>query len=183
MLAWRPRADPKQLLPMDIVFGVGHIHVRKRNEVSPLANKMNLEAPGNKAMPERGISIRAANYRLEDKRKHCKGFTNASGKARSGTRMWELCYLAGIMYLCQERRLPELFLSFAVGNMVPEQQGGMARHGMIRVAEEGACGGGSRPGQSLVFDREGWKVTWDRLEDRWAACRASSLDGSMVPSM
>ncbi|MCH4084467.1 MAG: DUF262 domain-containing HNH endonuclease family protein [Olsenella sp.] len=95
MLVWWAYTDPDQpLLPQDTVLEVEHIYARKRNEVSPLSNKANLEALGNKAMLEKSINIRAADYKFEDKRKYYEGFRDGNGKARPGTQIRELTQLA-----------------------------------------------------------------------------------------
>ena len=94
MLVWWAFTDPaQQLIPQDTVLEVEHIYARKRNEVAPLKNRANLEALGNKAMLEKSINIRAADYKFQDKRKYYKGFTDANGKPHSGTRIHELVQL------------------------------------------------------------------------------------------
>ena len=95
MLVWRAFSDPEQgLVDPDTVFEVEHIYARRRNEVSPLANHDNLEALGNKAMLEKSINIRAADFRFEDKKKYYLGYRNDKGQARPGTKVRELAELA-----------------------------------------------------------------------------------------
>lgn len=98
MLVWWAFTDSEQqLLPQDTVLEVEHIYARKRNEVSPLKNRASLEALGNKAMLEKSINIRAADYKFEDKRKYYKGFTDANGKSHAGTKIHELVQLVDAM--------------------------------------------------------------------------------------
>lgn len=96
MLAWWAYQDPMQeMWDVDTVLEVEHIYARKRAEVEPLDNSANLEALGNKALLEKKINIRAADYRLSDKRKYYEGFTDGNGKEREGTRNAELLRIVG----------------------------------------------------------------------------------------
>ena len=54
----------------------------------------NLDALGNKALLEKRINIRASDYRFEDKKKYYKGFINARGVQKEGTKIQELLNLA-----------------------------------------------------------------------------------------
>lgn len=95
MLVWRAFNDPEQgLVDPDTVFEVEHIYARRRNEVSPLTRRENLEALGNKAMLEKSINIRAADFRFEDKKKYYLGYRNDKGQLRPGTKVQELAELA-----------------------------------------------------------------------------------------
>lgn len=95
MLVWRAFSNPEQeLVDPDTVFEVEHIYARKRNEVAPLLRRENLEALGNKAMLEKSINIRAADFRFEDKKKYYLGYRNDKGKMRPGTKIRELTELA-----------------------------------------------------------------------------------------
>lgn len=95
MLVWWAFRNPDQpLIDPDTVLEVEHIYARKRNEFEPLENKGNLEALGNKAMLEKGVNIRAADYRFEDKKKYYLGFTGGRGQSRPGTKIWELAEMA-----------------------------------------------------------------------------------------
>lgn len=95
MLIWHAFSNPEQeLVDPNTIFEVEHIYARRRNEVSPLARRENLEALGNKAMLEKSINIRAADFRFEDKKKHYLGYHNGKGQARSGTKIRELAELA-----------------------------------------------------------------------------------------
>lgn len=95
MLVWWAYADPEQtLLALDTTLEIEHIYARKRNEVSPLAKKANLEALGNKAMLEKRVNIRAADYQLKDKRKYYEGYVNDKGVEVPGTQVRELVQIA-----------------------------------------------------------------------------------------
>lgn len=54
----------------------------------------NLESLGNKALLEKRINIRAADYRFEDKKKYYLGFTNSRNQLKEGTKIKELVDLA-----------------------------------------------------------------------------------------
>lgn len=95
MLAWWAYRDPEQQLwEQDTTLEVEHVYARKRAEVEPLASRANLEALGNKALLEKRVNIRAADYRFEDKRKYYLGFTDGNGKQREGTANAELRRMA-----------------------------------------------------------------------------------------
>lgn len=95
MLTWWAFNDADQpLMPLDASLEIEHIYARKRNEVSPLKNRANLERLGNKSLLEKRINIRAADYKFPDKRKYYDGFTDGNGKAKAGTQIVELRQLA-----------------------------------------------------------------------------------------
>lgn len=95
MLVWWAFENPNQpLLDTDTVLEVEHIYARRRNQDEPLANRANLEALGNKAMLEKNVNIRAADYRFEDKKRYYRGFTTDKGQERAGTKIRELVQLA-----------------------------------------------------------------------------------------
>lgn len=95
MLVWWAFENPNQpLLDTDTVLEVEHIYARRRNQDEPLANRANLEALGNKAMLEKNVNIRAADYRFEDKKRYYRGFTTDKGQERAGTKIQELVQLA-----------------------------------------------------------------------------------------
>lgn len=95
MLVWWAFRDPEQgLFDPDTVLEVEHIYARKRNEFEPLKNRANLEALGNKAMLEKSVNIRAADFRFEDKRKYYLGFRDGRGQEKAGTKVHELAEMA-----------------------------------------------------------------------------------------
>ncbi len=96
MLAWWAYQNEKQeLIDNDVAFEIEHIFAKQRqiNDKS-LKNVDNLESIGNKVLLEKGINIRAAECRFSDKKKFYKGFTNANGKEKVGTKIHELLSLA-----------------------------------------------------------------------------------------
>lgn len=95
ILAWWAFNDPSQpLMSIDTSIEIEHIYARKRAEVSPLVNRRNLESLGNKALLEKRVNIRAADYKFTDKKKFYTGFTDGNGKERAGTEVAELRRLA-----------------------------------------------------------------------------------------
>lgn len=95
ILAWWAFNDPSQpLMSIDTSIEIEHIYARKRAEVSPLVNRRNLESLGNKALLEKRVNIRAADYKFVDKKKFYTGFTDGNGKERAGTEIVELRRLA-----------------------------------------------------------------------------------------
>lgn len=95
MLVWWAFENPDQpLLDTDTVLEVEHIYARRRNQNEPLKNHSNLEALGNKAMLEKNVNIRAADYRFEDKKRYYRGFKTEKGQYRTGTKIRELIELA-----------------------------------------------------------------------------------------
>ena len=98
MLAWWAYNDENQsLIPIDTTLEIEHIFSRQRqiNEKA-LKDKSNLESLGNKALLEKGINIRASDYRFDDKKKYYLGFTNDKGKVKEGTRIKELTDMAKV---------------------------------------------------------------------------------------
>lgn len=96
MLTWWAFNDEKQpLLSLESVFEIEHIYARKRqeNEMS-LSSSKKLESLGNKALLEKKINIRAADYRFKDKKKYYEGFINDKGQKKEGTKIIELLNLA-----------------------------------------------------------------------------------------
>ena len=96
LLAWWAYNDEQQtLIPLDTTLEIEHIFSRQRqtNEKT-LKDKNNLESLGNKALLEKGINIRASDYRFVDKKKYYLGFTNDKGKIKTGTQIIELMNMA-----------------------------------------------------------------------------------------
>ena len=95
ILAWWAFSDPAQpLMGIDTSIEIEHIYARKRAEVAPLSDRRNLESLGNKALLEKRVNIRAADYKFADKKKFYTGFTDGNGKERAGTEVAELRRLA-----------------------------------------------------------------------------------------
>ncbi len=96
MLAWWAyNDDAQQLISNDTTLEIEHIFPKQRqiNEKA-LSDKNSLESLGNKALLEKGINIRASDYRFEDKKKYYLGFTNDKGKVKAGTINHELTEMA-----------------------------------------------------------------------------------------
>ena len=95
MMAWWMMQCPNQDIPhIDTVFEIEHIFARKRQELeNSLLDIKNLESLGNKAMLERNINIRAADYKFFDKKKYYQGFQSGHGY-KDGTKNSELKEIA-----------------------------------------------------------------------------------------
>ncbi|MCD7720620.1 MAG: DUF1524 domain-containing protein [Prevotellaceae bacterium] len=96
MLAWWAFEQPgQQLLSLDTRFDTEHIYPRGRNEIEKsLGDPGNIEKLGNKALLEKGINIRASDYRFQDKVKYYRGFTTESGTVKPRTKIAELLTLS-----------------------------------------------------------------------------------------
>lgn len=92
---WAYSNDNQELLSLESVFEIEHIFAKKRQEIEgSLINKTNLESLGNKAILEKKINIRAADYKFDDKKRYYKGFTNDKGQFKEGTKVAELLELS-----------------------------------------------------------------------------------------
>jgi hypothetical protein len=92
MLTWWAFNNNGQTLPkIGTIFEIEHIfsNNRQQNEQT-LKNIKNLESLGNKSLLEKGINIRAADYRFSDKKKYYQGFTNSKGDKKEATQINEL---------------------------------------------------------------------------------------------
>lgn len=96
MLTWWAFQDPDQeLLSLESVLEIEHIYPRKRQEMErSLTDARNLESLGNKALLEKRINIRAADYRFADKMKYYLGFENSRKQKKEKTKIKELVDLA-----------------------------------------------------------------------------------------
>ena len=97
MLAWWMYYNKKEqkLLNINTKYEIEHIYSKKRQEnENSLNDKNNIESLGNKALLEKNINIRAADYRLIDKKKYYEGFTTDKGEIKSGTIDSELVSIA-----------------------------------------------------------------------------------------
>ena len=95
MLAWWAFQDSEQeLISLETVLEIEHIYARNRyDRDKSLSDIKNLEALGNKALLEKRINIRAADYRFTDKVKYYQGFTNSRNQKKDGTKNHELINL------------------------------------------------------------------------------------------
>lgn len=96
MLAWWAfHDDSQELLSLETVFEIEHIFARNRQDKEKsLTDAKSLESLGNKALLEKRINIRAADYRFEDKKKYYSGFTTKRDQKKEGTKIHELTELA-----------------------------------------------------------------------------------------
>ena len=92
MLAWWIFQNPAQELPpLGVDLQIEHIYAKKREELHHLLKNPNaLEFLGNKSLLEKSVNIRAADYRLVDKRI----FYHGDGKSKPATFNLELRGLA-----------------------------------------------------------------------------------------
>ena len=92
---WAFQNDHQELLELSSTFEIEHIFAKNRQEnEKSLTNPENIETLGNKSILEKRINIRASDYRFEDKVKYYKGFTNARGVHKEGTKIEELLFMA-----------------------------------------------------------------------------------------
>lgn len=93
---WMYRKNNQRIASLETKFDIEHIFAKKRYEIdeSSLLDKGNLESIGNKAVLEKRINIRAAEYRFSDKIKYYKGFKDSRGKLKEGTVNQELLEFA-----------------------------------------------------------------------------------------
>ncbi len=91
---WSFQNENQELLELSSTFEIEHIFAKNRQEnEKSLTNSENLETLENKSILEKRINIRASDYRFEDKVKYYKGFTNARGVHKEGTKIDELYYI------------------------------------------------------------------------------------------
>ena len=92
---WAFQDDLQELISLETVLEIEHIYARNRfDKDKSLSDVKNLEAIGNKALLEKRINIRAADYRFSDKIKYYQGFTNSRNQKKEGTKNHELINLA-----------------------------------------------------------------------------------------
>lgn len=117
MLAWWAfQDDAQELFPLETVLEIEHIYARNRyDKDKSLTDVKNLEALGNKALLEKRINIRAADYRFEDKVKYYQGFVNSRNQKKEGTRNHEL------------RRLSETLTDFTEKDILERSEKIMAK--------------------------------------------------------
>lgn len=92
---WAYQSDKQELMPLETVLEIEHIYARNRQDKEQsLTDVRNLETLGNKALLEKRINIRAADYRFVDKKKYYLGFANSRKQKKDGTKVHELIELA-----------------------------------------------------------------------------------------
>ena len=92
MLVWWAMQVKGQELPESgLTFEIEHIIARERqNQEMLLSSSQKLESLGNKAILEKRINIRAADFRFKDKFKYYKGYETKGGRKKDGTVVQEL---------------------------------------------------------------------------------------------
>lgn len=124
MLAWWAfQDDLQELISLETVLEIEHIYARNRfDKDKSLSDVKNLEAIGNKALLEKRINIRAADYRFSDKIKYYQGFTNSRNQKKEGTKNHELISLATAADFTEDdirnrtRQIMTAFLTFLSEN-------------------------------------------------------------------
>ena len=91
---WAFTNEEQDIYNLTDALEIEHIYARKRHEVEPLSNPILLESLGNKALLEKRINIRAADYRFVDKKRFYLGYTTDRGKTKEASKDVELIELA-----------------------------------------------------------------------------------------
>ena len=97
MLTWWAFQDPEQeKFQMGTILEIEHIYSRSRQEKEhSLSDSRNMERLGNKSILEKGINIRASDYKFSDKIKYYNGYESAkTNQKKEGTKVKELRDLA-----------------------------------------------------------------------------------------
>lgn len=128
MLTWWAYADPDQpLMGLDTTLEIEHIYAKRRNEAEPLSKPSNLEALGNKALLEKRVNIRAADYRFPDKRKYYEGYVGGDGKEKAGTQVAELRRL-----VAEKDDFTEADIEARTGQIIDAFVGYLGDNGLLR---------------------------------------------------
>ncbi len=96
MLTWWAYTDDAQtLFDIETKLDIEHIFSKRRADFEDaLVDRRNIEGLGNKALLEKRINIRAADYQFKDKKKYYLGYTTGKGKEKKATKVVELLRLA-----------------------------------------------------------------------------------------
>ena len=96
ILTWWAFNDEKQdIFDLNEKLEIEHIYAKQRQELEKgLSDSSNIESLGNKAILEKRINIRAADYRFIDKKKYYSGFTTDRGQVKEPTKNNELLRMA-----------------------------------------------------------------------------------------
>ena len=97
MLTWWAFQDPQQdKFHIGTILEIEHIYSRSRQEKEhSLSDPRNVERLGNKSILEKGINIRASDYKFSDKIKYYNGYESAkTNQKKEGTKVKELRDLA-----------------------------------------------------------------------------------------
>ena len=95
MMTWWVFQNPEQpLLDLGSRWDIEHIYAKNRYEKEhSLSNRKHLESLGNKSLLEKGINIRASDYRFEDKRKYYLEYKSKKTQ-KEGTEIQDLRNIA-----------------------------------------------------------------------------------------
>ena len=96
ILTWLAFNDERQKLfnPGD-KLEIEHIFPKNRQEIErSLKNSKSLESIGNKAILEKRVNIRAADYKFQDRKRYYLGFVTDRGVVKEGTKNQELLDMA-----------------------------------------------------------------------------------------
>jgi uncharacterized protein with ParB-like and HNH nuclease domain len=87
LLTWYAFHDENQnLLEIDQKFEIEHIFAKKRQEIErTLQDPASIESLGNKILLEKGINIRAADYRFADKKRYYLGYEDDKGRVHDAS--------------------------------------------------------------------------------------------------
>ena len=96
ILTWFAFSDKSQhLVKVNQKFEIEHIIAKKRQEIERLLmHPASLESIGNKILLEKGINIRAADYRFEDKKRYYQGYVDDKGRSHDPSSIHEYSILA-----------------------------------------------------------------------------------------
>lgn len=93
---WAFQDDAQENFQLGTILEIEHIYSRSREEKEQtLSNAQNMESLGNKSILEKGINIRASDYKFSDKIKYYNGYETAkTQQKKDGTNVKELRDLA-----------------------------------------------------------------------------------------
>lgn len=96
ILTWLAFNDERQeMFNLDCKLEIEHIFPKNRQEIErTLKNSKSLESMGNKAILEKRINIRAADYKFQDRKRYYLGFVTDRGVVKEGTKNQELLDMA-----------------------------------------------------------------------------------------
>lgn len=114
---WAMRTEGQELPSLDRVFEIEHMVARERQvRDKVLSSNKKLESLGNKAILEKSINIRAADYRFKDKFKYYIGF-ETNGRKKNGTMVKELLEFTKTRVDFVERDIDQRFEEMVVAFM------------------------------------------------------------------
>lgn len=117
LLTWYAYTEKSQgILDVDQKFEIEHIFAKKRQEIErALTESSNLESIGNKILLEKGINIRAADYRFADKKRYYLGYEDDKGRHHEPSAIAEYSSLVQAPDFTEEsirKRQDAIFVAF-----------------------------------------------------------------------